>query len=163
MKNQVLVEIKNSLDKMEETGKVDMNILQSLNKLRQSLKERKVKWLDVHNSDGFYFYQAIRNVELILGKMESRFKNSQRANDNPKIAKDSLILLPSIENILNITSVFDINNQTINQVLKSTQHLRNVASSTNLIEPLEISRESIDKDQLKLQYADLMKNLDITS
>lgn len=162
MKNQVLVEIKDSLDKMEKIG-IDMTILQSLDKLRQLLKERKARWLDVQNSDGFYFYQAIRNLELILGKMEHRFKNSQKSNDNPKIAEDSLELLPSIENILNITSVFDINDQTINRVLKDTQHLRNVASNTNLIESLETSRESIDKDQLKLQYAKLMKNLNIMS
>ena len=161
MKNQSLVEIKNSLDKMEETGKVNMIILDGLNKLRQLLKERKLEWLKIQQSDGFYFYQAIRNVELILDKMEYRFKNSQKANDNPKIAKDSLVLLQPIEKILETTNVFTINEQTINRVLKNTQHLRNVASSTNLIEHLETNIESIDKEQLKLQYTKLIENLSI--
>ena len=161
MKNQSLVEIKNSLDKMEETGKVNMIILDGLNKLRQLLKERKLEWLKIQQSDGFYFYQAIRNVELVLDKMEYRFKNSQKANDNPKIAKDSLVLLQPIEKILETTNVFTINEQTINRVLKNTQHLRNVASSTNLIEHLETNIESIDKEQLKLQYTKLIENLSI--
>lgn len=155
------MEIKNSLDKMEETGKVNMIILDGLNKLRQLLKERKLEWLKIQQSDGFYFYQAIRNVELVLDKMEYRFKNSQKANDNPKIAKDSLVLLQPIEKILETTNVFTINEQTINRVLKNTQHLRNVASSTNLIEHLETNIESIDKEQLKLQYTKLIENLSI--
>ena len=160
MKNQILVEIKKSLDKMEETGKVDLAILDNLTTLCNFLKVIKSKWLDVENSDGFYFYQAARNVELILGKMEYRFKNSQKANDNPKIAEDSLLLLPNIDSILDATQSFKINKQSIDDVLIKTHSLRNKAASTNLIESLEISRESLDKDNLRLQFSALMQKLD---
>ncbi len=160
MKNQILIDIKNSLDKMEETGKVDLAILDNLATLRNFLKTIKSKWLEIEDSDGFYFYQAARNVELILGKMEHRFINSQEANDNPKIAKDSLLLLPNIDNILETTQKFTINTQTIDDVLNKTHLLRNKAASTNLIESLEISREALDKDNLRLQFSALMKKLD---
>ena len=162
MKNQILVEIKNSLDKMEETGKVDLAILDNFTTLRKFLRTIKSKWLDVEDSDGFYFYQATRNVELILGKMEYRFKNSQKAKDNPKIAEDSLVLLPAIDNILEATQTFEINEQTIDDVLRKTYSLRNKAASTNLIEPLEISRETLDKDNLKLQFTALMEKFEST-
>ena len=159
MKNQILVEIKNSLDKMEETGKVDLSILDNLKTLRNFLKTIKSKWLDVEDSNGFYFYQAARNVELILGKMEHRFKHSQEANDNPKIAEDSLLLLPNIDSILDVTQSFKINKQTIDDVLTKTHSLRNKAAITNLIESLEI-RETLDKDNLRLQFSALMQKLD---
>ncbi len=147
---------------MEETGKVDLTILNSLSKLRDLLKDIKSRWLEVENSDGFYFYQAARNTELILGKMEYRFKNSQKANDNPKIAEDSLTLLPAIDDILNITQSYKVNERSINKVLNKTHDLRNQAASADLIEPLEINKEYIDKDNMRLQFAALMQSLDTT-
>ena len=147
---------------MEVTGKVDLAILDSLSKLRGLLKGIKSRWLEVEDSDGFYFYQAARNMELILGKMEYRFKNSQKTNDNPKIAEDSLILLPAIDGILEITQSYQVNEHSINEVLNRTRDLRNQAASTNLIEPLEINREYIDKDNMRLQFTALMKSLDTT-
>ena len=162
MKNQILIEVERSLTEMEETGKVDLAILDSLSNLRGLLKSIKSRWLDIENSDGFYFYQAARNMELILGKMEYRFKNSQKSNDNPQIAEDSLILLPAIDGILEITQSYKISEGSINDVLSRTRDLRNQAASTNLIESLEISREYIDKDNMRLQFAALMKSLDTT-
>lgn len=160
MKNSTLVEIEKSLTKMEETGKVDLAILNSLSKLRGLLKGIKSRWLEVEDSDGFYFYQAARNTELILGQMESRFKDSQNTGDNPKIAEDSLILLPAIDGILEITQSYKVSEHSINEVLSRTRDLRNQAASTNLIEPLEANREYIDKDNMRLRFAALMKSLD---
>ena len=147
---------------MEEAGKVDLAILNSLSKLRDLLKGIKSRWLEVENSDGFYFYQAARNMELILGRMEQRFKNSQEANDNPKVAEDSLILLPAIDGILEITQSYKVNEHSINEVLNRTRYLRDRAASANLIEPLEINRECIDKDNMRLRFTDLMKSLGTT-
>ena len=69
LKNNILVEIERSLAGMEKTGRVDLVILGSLSKLRDLLKRIKSRWLDVEDSDGFYFYQAARNTELILDRM----------------------------------------------------------------------------------------------
>ena len=163
MKNSILIGIEMSLNNMEEAGKVDLAILDSLSKLRGLLKNIKSRWLEVEDSDGFYFYQAARNTELILGKMESRFQDSQKANDNPKIAEDSLILLPAIDGILEITQSYNVNECSINEVLNRTRDLRNQAADTNLIESLEINREYIDKDNMRRQFAAMMKRLDSAS
>ena len=163
MRQQIIQEINDSLNHMEETGIVDMSILDNLQKLRQLLREIKTKWLEHPNTDAFYFYQAARNVELILGKMEDRFKNSKIANDNPKIAEDSLVLMPVMDKILAMAEANQITNQTIDDILEKTRKLRNVAASTNLIESLEIDRNSIDKDTLRLQFVALMNSLDIES
>ncbi len=162
MKNQILIEIKDSLDKMEETGKVDLAVLLgNIATLRDFLKTIKSKWLDIKDSDGFYFYQAARNVELMLGEMERRFKNSQKANDNPKIAEDSLLLLPNIDSILEMTQSFQINKQSIDQVLAKTHTLRDKAANANLIELLEINHQTLDKDNLRMQFSALMQKLDV--
>lgn len=145
---------------MDETEKIDLAILNSLSKLRDLLKGIKSRWLKVENSDGFYFYQAARNTELILDKMESRFKDSQKADDNPKIAEDSLILLPVMDEILEITQSYKVSEDSINEVLGRTRDLRKQAASTNLLEPLEANKECIDKDNMRLRFAALMKSLD---
>ena len=145
---------------MEESGKIDLAILNSLSKLRDLLKGIKSRWLEIEDSDGFYFYQAARNTELILDKMESRFKDSQKADDNPKIAEDSLVLLPAIDEILEITQSYKVSEHSINEVLSKTRDLRNQAASTNLLEPLEANKEYIDKDNMRLRFAALMKRLD---
>ena len=156
MKNSTLVDIEKSLTKMEETGKVDLTILNNLSKLRDLLKGIKSRWLEIEDSDGFYFYQAARNTELILDTMESRFKDSQKADDNPKIAEDSLVLLPAIDEILEIAQSYQVSDHSINEVLSKTRDLRNQAASTNLLEPLEVNKECIDKDNMRLGFADLM-------
>ena len=160
MKNNILIEIEVPLTKMEETGKIDPAILNSLSKLGGLLNGIKSRWLEVEDSDGFYFYQAARNTELVLGRMESRFRDSQKAGDNPKIAGDSLALLPAIDGILEITQPYKVGEHSINEVLDRTRDLRNQAASTNLIEPPEANREYIDKDNMRLRLAALMKSLD---
>ena len=162
MKNQILIEIKDSLDRMEETGKVDLAVLSNIADLRDFLKTIKSRWLDVKDSDGFYFYQAARNVELILGEMQRRFKNSQKDSGSPKIAKDSLSLLPDIDSILEMMAQsFQINKQAIDQVLTKTHTLRDKAASVNLIEPLETSHRTLDKDSLRVQFSALVQKLDV--
>lgn len=163
MRQQILQEIKDSLNHMEETGIVEISILGKLNNLQEFLKLIKTKWVENPNTDGFYFYQAARNVELILGRMAYRFENSQIANDNPKIAEDSLILLPAINRVLEITETDSITPDTIKTVLKRTEELRKTAMSTKLIETLDSSRESMDIEHVRTQFSQLMKNLDITA
>ena len=151
------MEVERSLAKTE-AGKADPAILGNLSKLRGLLRGIKSRWLEVEDPDGFYFYQAARNMELILGRMEQRFKNSQAGN-NSKIAEDSLILLPAIDGILEITQSYKVNEHSINEVLNRTRDLRGLAASTNLIEPMEINRECIDVDDMRLRLAALMKVL----
>ena len=129
--------------------------------MRDLLNDIKSKWLEVEDSDGFYFYQAARNTKLILDRIEHRFKNSQEANDNPKIAEESLALLPIIDDILEITQTYRISEDSINNVLDRTHDLRNQAANRDLIEPLEINRECIDKDNMRLQFTTLMKSLNV--
>ncbi|WP_162858567.1 hypothetical protein [Candidatus Nitrosotenuis aquarius] len=146
---------------MENTGKVDLSILNLFKKLRETINQIQAKWLENPNNDSFYFYQAARNVELILDRVEDRFKNSQIMKDNPKIAEDSLILFPTIKNILDIAESSTISRSSIDNMLRKIIDLRNKAVSTNLIEKPEANKELINTDTWKTNFTELMKTLDI--
>lgn len=154
-------QITDNLNTMEVTGKVDLTILKDLNVLRDFLIQLKHKWLENKSSDGYYFYQGLRNIELMLDKMQKRFETSQENHDNPKIAEDSLILFGKVDDLIQLTESDEITNETINKILSKTRDLRNVAADQNLIEPPEIDRELIDKENIRYNFNKIMKNLDI--
>ena len=161
MKNTILIEMQNSLEETKKTGNVNQTTLNNIESLRNFLKIVKDKWLNVQDSDGFYFYQAIRNVELILGEMERSLENARKTGNGQKIATDSLLLLTGIDRILNATECIKIDMYSIDQVLSMTQALRNMASSVNLIEPLDTSRMALDRGRrMKAQFSALMQELD---
>ena len=146
---------------MEETGEVDLSILDNLKELKQILQILKNKWLQRSDNNAFYFYQGLRNIELILGKMEERFVKSKENHDNPKIALDSLVLFPVVDEVLKITEGDTIDDVTIDKVLRKTRDLRNTAARQQLIESPEVDRRQIDKEQLQWEFESVMKTLDI--
>ena len=161
MKNPILIEMQNSLEETKKTGNVNQTTLNNIESLRDFLKTLKDRWLNVQDSDGFYFYQAIRNVELILGEMERSLENARKTSNGQKIATDSLLLLTGIDRILDATEYMKIDMYSIDQVLSMTQALRNIASSVDLIEPLDTSRMALDRGRMKAQFSALMQELDV--
>jgi len=154
-------QINDSLYNMEATGKVDLSILKLLDKLKEFIKQLKQRWLENRNTDSFYFYQGLRNIELMLDKMQYRFEHSQTNNDNPKIAEDSILLFKVVDNLLKVTESSKLNQQHVNQILSMTRDLRNTAIKQNLLESLETDEELLDKDNIRYNFESMMKNLDI--
>ncbi len=161
MRKQIMRQITDNLNTMEATGKVDLTILKDLNVLRDFLNQLKHKWLENKSSDGYYFYQGLRNIELMLDKMQKRFETSQENHDNPKIAEDSLILFSRVDDLIQLTESDKITNETINEILSKTRDLRNIAAHQNLIEPPEIDKELIDKENVRYNFNKVMQSLDI--
>ena len=107
------------------------------------------KWISVDHNGGFYFYQAVRNVELILGMMMERFRASKENQDNLQIALDTLDLIPIMDLVVELTDVdcnLEKNNvEIVNKLLEHTRDLRDMASVKNLIE--NDSENIIDMDK----------------
>lgn len=160
LKNGILLEIEESLTKMESAGKVDSAILDRISELGNHIEDVKSRWLAVGDTGGFYFYLAARSMEFILGRMEHRFKNSRKNDDNPKIVEDSLALLPAMDRVLEVTQPHEINDQSIREALGRIRELRSMARNVDLIEPLEVSTEGIDRDRMQLGLESLMKRLE---
>ncbi len=161
MRKQLMKAINEDLSTMETTGKVDLVILEKLNELRKFLHDLKNKWLEIENTDSYYFYQGLRNIELMLDKMQNRFEHAPEKNDNPKIASDSQILFQRVDDLLQVTESNEISNKTINLILQKTSNLRDVAAKQNLIEPIEVDADLVDKENVGSQLHSVMKNLDI--
>ena len=148
LEKEILIKINHSLLKMKKSEKIDLDILTSLSNLRNLLKNIKSKWLKIENSDGFYFYESATSLELVLDQIEYRFKNSQFSNDT-EIVEDSLSILPAIVNVLEAIQLYEINEDSINKVLRRTRVLDIQAYDTNLIEPLDITIKHIDMNNVK--------------
>lgn len=161
MRKQIMQQITENLHNMEATGKVDPTIVNYLDELRSLLRELKDKWLENRNTDSYYFYQGIRNVELMLDKMQERFEMAKVNHDNPKIAEDSIVLFKVVDELLLLTESDNVNDETVNKILSKTRDLRDTAFHQNLIEPPQVDEESMDKELLRYQFYPVMKNLDI--
>ena len=155
----IMHEIEVSLNNMEKSGKVDVGVLDSVGKLRKSLAASKSRWLREPNTEGFYFYYAVHSVEMTLDRMNDRFKNAAKAGDNPKIAKDSLAVLPLIRRLLDAINTDRISERSIDVVLERTYELLTAASRADLREIVDARRDMAHKDLLKSIYPQLMKNI----
>ena len=158
MKRQILREIRGTLRHMAETGKTDPAIFGNLNDLRELLETIKTKWVKDSNTDGFYFYHAARAMELILNRMTDRLEKSE-ANNDPKITRDALVLLPALGRVLEVAETDEITPEAIDTVLLRTGKLRETARSTNLIETLEERREGMDVELLERNFNKIMEYL----
>ena len=128
MKNQLLNDMEFVLNKMEKTGEVDLEFLKYISEFRHQLNKIKTQWLEHTSIDGFYFYQAARNMELILGKMYERFRDAKKMNDNPVVSIDTLAILPQFDKTLSLLEPHKITTKSIDTVLDQTRILRDVAA-----------------------------------
>lgn len=154
-------QITENLYNMEASGKVDPSILKLLDELRNMIKDLKQKWLENRNTESYYFYQGLKNIELMLDKMQDRFEHAPEKHDNPQIAEDSIALFKVVDDLLSITETNIIDNQSVNKILYKTRDLRNAAARLNLIEHLEVDVKMLDKDNIRYNFTPMMKNLDI--
>jgi len=161
MRKQIMQQITENLHNMEATGKVDLEIIKHLDELRNLLRELKDKWLQNKNIDSYYFYQGLRNIELMLDKMQDRFEHAPEKHDNPKIAEDSQILFRHVDDLLQLTESNEVNDAMVNRILGKTRDLRNIAYHQNLIESPAVDDKMIDKESVSNQFYSVMRNLDI--
>lgn len=161
MRKQIMQQITENLYNMEASGKVDLSILKLLDELRSLIKDLKLKWLENRNTDSYYFYQGLRNIELMLDRMQERFEHAPEKHDNPQIAKDSVILFKVVDELLALTETDNINEYSVNNILHKTRDLRETASKQNLIEPIKVDEEMLDKDNIRFCWTPMMKSLDI--
>ena len=127
--------------------------------LRAVLAGQKSKWLGELDSDAFYFYHAVRSTEMILDKMDDRFKNAASEDDIANTAKDALAVVRPMRDLLDALDANHISEETIDTVLERTDGLLTAAANADLRESIETSRAMIDEDLLKSKYSKLKRNI----
>jgi len=157
----LLDEITGRVNKMEDEGKVDLDILHDLDKLKDGLLAIEDKWVNNSSRDSFYFYQAIRNVELILERVVERFAAAKERHDNPQIALDTLAIIPIASDIIQLTESGAVEHDKIDRVLERTRQLRDKAAETSLIESDARNLKDVDSEEVGHTFDQIMERLDI--
>ncbi len=158
MKNQIFRKMGLELNRMKDAGKVDLGFLDHILEFKHYLNKIKTRWLENPNNDGFYFYQAAYNMELIADQMYARFEDAGKTKDRSVVADDALALLPQFDKTLDLLESSDISTASIDKILDQTGILRDVAADKNLLEPIEVDRKSIDVDNLRSNFTALMRH-----
>ena len=161
LKNQLLERMNFALYKMEETGEIDLGFLSHVTEFRHHIDKVKARWLENSNTEGFYFYMAARNMELMLDRVQERFQEAEKAHDNPAVAPDTLALLPEFDKTLDLLAHDEITPESIDTILERTRILRDVARNRNLIESMETNRKFIDADRFRLLFPALLDQLSV--
>lgn len=159
----LLDHITDRVNKMEDDGVVDETIVGDLDEFKQKLLDVEDKWLSINDKNSFYFYQGIRDVELILERMVERFKTAETNPDNPQIASDTLAVIPIANEIIQIAERGKTDDLTVNKILERTHQLRDKANETNLIESEKRNLDEIDKETLGKSFDKVLDTLDIPS
>lgn len=157
MSSAVIESITNSLNKMEEEGKVDLSIVNTLDELNTYFRQIQDKWLrSKEREHSFYFYYATRNAQLVIEKMKDRFLTSQTNKDNPQIAEDSLVLVPILGDLLQLTDRDTANAQLANRTIERVRQLRAIAYDVRLLPSPNKELEQSDKKKVAKKIDEIM-------
>jgi hypothetical protein len=153
------------LNRMEVKGAIDSSFIPKIDYVDAKFSRMKRYWVNqkaVSVSSAFVFYSAMHNTNLILGKMKERFVNAKNTIDNPKVACDSLLIMPIISEIYQKTAQAAQEKQKMNpflptEMLKLVSTLRTTAKLASLLPTIDEEVKKIDKDQLRETATELDK------
>lgn len=136
MKNSILLEINNSLETTTKTGEIENILMKDTSRLDHRLLVIEDEWIEIKNTDGFYYFQGAYNIRLVITEMKKWFENLQKhsSKENIKFAENILFLLPIIDSILDIVRKYKISKKSIDRVLNKTGLLRERAQLVKLID-----------------------------
>lgn len=147
-------------NKMEETGKVDFTILENIDRAKSTLSAlEKVLSTNTAGSSvksAFLGYHIVRNLDLVLSKMRDRFVHSQETNDNPIVAEDSLEVLPTLSESIEVAMRYGgkkIGSGEEDLMLSHILKLREITSQKNMQLTIEEEEQTISasKEALKAE------------
>ena len=136
MKNSILIEINKSLETKKKTGEIERTLIKDIYRLDHRLIVIEDEWIEIKNTDGFYYFQGAYNIRLVITEMKKWFENLQKhsSKENIKFAENILFLLPTIDSILDVVEKYKINEKSIDNVLNKTGLLRERAQLIKLID-----------------------------
>ena len=155
-----ILSLKDSFDSMMETKEVNLDAIPLINKIKEELSEKKDLIISKKLSKESIFpvYHSVNISNKVLDNISIRLKKAKENKDNPKIAKDTLEIYPSLLTLTVNLDTIDIKNK---EVL--TSHLLNFASDLQisaLRAKLFDSQQEISEDIL-VEVKEVVKNLKI--
>lgn len=89
---------------MELEGEIDPKVARNVTELEEGIREDGKRLIEeLGRLDRFKTYFAVKTQILILEDMKNRIKNPRNKEDNPKVAKDSIAVLDSMQEFCKLT------------------------------------------------------------
>lgn len=163
--------MRSDLKQMEDRGVVDVSFIRKIEALDSEFFRMKQHWTEqkmVSVGSAFVFYSAMHNSNLVLSKMKNRFKKAAGIGDNPKIACDSLLVMPILSEVyLKTTRAIEekqnMNPFLPNEMLKLVSALRTTAKLAGLLPTLEEEVKKVDNEQLRETATELDKKFVVSN
>lgn len=166
--SKIFDEILSSIEEMERERKIDSSKIEKLDIPIEHLREYEDFWLTnekIPIEDAFILYHTSRNLHLILEKIKSKFLSAVEKRENPKVAEDSLSILPMISNLYDaLTSLWEepLSKDVRLFLTRHLRTLRNTAAEISMLPSYEEEIKTVNIEDLKKEvegFADTVKEM----
>ena len=147
MSNLLLDGIKRRVEVKCTTSGADGAIVDELTKLKAELLLVGERWSKIDHDTSFSLFYSVRTVILVLEKIIDRFQTETK-DDGLQIAKDTLVVIPSIDAIIHDAMQYRTDDDLAEHILKKTDQLDEKAYDVNLLKTDEEYLENVDKDTI---------------
>ena len=153
---------------MEESSRVDLAVLKTLNELIVSCHSMEDFWRDykkVSIQDSFSVYHASRNVRIVLEKMKKRFVEAEQKHENPAVVHESIAIIPPLSELCALIYLMKERAPTkelVSVLPEKVEYLRETAYINSLLPTAEEEMRELDKKRLQNRFDQFASTLQAT-
>jgi len=148
---KILNEIENNFKNMVKSAKVDLSVINDLNKFRSMLIESKNQFSKKKNIlKDFPIFHALGTQIRVIEQMIHRVNLASKINDNPEVADDALLVLPPLRLVSDSLSRklgYDSH-----YIMGISSRLQLLAMKNNMYPPRDKVIQSIGRSDLKNSF-----------
>ena len=145
MQQQLVQEITGMVHRTRGMPEPDPALLGRLDKLELLLERVRDRWYNDPNKGSVYFYHAARVAWLVLREMKAVFENYESSTNQDTIIKDSLDMLPLIDDIIKIAETSKISEESIDSASSKSGELMDVVYDNDFADVLVRDMNSTDR------------------
>lgn len=168
-KTSLLEALSNELQEMEKVGKVNLAVVNTIDKLVEACYSTESFWRDnekIPIQSSFMLYHASRNVRIVLQKMKQRFIEAEEKHENPTVVHESLAVIPSLGELC--ATLSSLTKQTLTKdmvgiISQRVGYLRDTAFVNSLLPEPEEEMKELDKNRLKKRFGEFANTLQAMS
>jgi len=153
------------LEEMQASNKIDTTVISVIGAIVDECKSREKSWVsntEIPPQVAFVLYHASRNTRMIFGKMHNRFIHASELHENPKVVGETAIVFPELLemcNLLDSLKTSEITQEMVGFLRRRVRNLRNTAQKVSMFPTIQEETESINKDDLAKEFAELASHL----
>ena len=150
---------------MEESSKIDLSVLSTIDKLINNCQENEDWWAKNELKpleNNFASFHAFRNIRLILKKIEERLSTAKERGSNPGEVENALFVIPALSSLYEYVSALkgkSIDYNIKNTIYLRSRNVRSIAANYYFLPNLEEEIVGINKTKLRNRISHLSKTV----